>query len=157
MRYIFFELGIFLQFPILLAAAIFQLFALMGLPIHFFLMYETKRRTYATKRKKYEILLFKGGRGTPDVPTYRVLIMYLFFTVFRIRILGSVPPIDPIRITYPDPAPDPALFVSELQDAKKFFAYYSLKVHLHHSSQIKSHKEVTKICTCLMMGGSGCV
>ncbi len=41
--------------------------------------------------------------------------------------------------------------VSDLQDATKkyffffrFFAYSFLKVHLHHSSKIKSHKEVTK-------------
>jgi hypothetical protein len=40
--------------------------------------------------------------------------------------------------------PDPALFVSDLQDANKklffffkFFAYYFLKVHLHHFSKIK--------------------
>jgi hypothetical protein len=43
---------------------------------------------------------------------------------------------------------DPALFVIDLQDAKtnfflsKFFANYYLKEHLHHSSQIKSHKTV---------------
>jgi hypothetical protein len=49
----------------------------------------------------------------------------------------------------PDPAqaPDPAVFVIDLQDANKklfFSAYYFLKVHLHHFSKIKSHKEVTK-------------
>ncbi len=44
--------------------------------------------------------------------------------------------------------PDPTLFVSDLQDAnqkiffRSFFAYYFLKVHLHRSSKIKSHKEV---------------
>jgi hypothetical protein len=39
--------------------------------------------------------------------------------------------------------PDPALFVSDLQDANKtIFAYYFFKVHLYHSSKIKSHKEV---------------
>jgi hypothetical protein len=38
----------------------------------------------------------------------------------------------------PDPAPDPALFVIDLQDAnkKEFFALYFLQVHLHHSSKI---------------------
>jgi hypothetical protein len=47
-------------------------------------------------------------------------------------------------------APDPALFVSDLQDANKkqffqnFCAYSFLKVHLHHSLKMKSHKEVTK-------------
>jgi hypothetical protein len=46
--------------------------------------------------------------------------------------------------------PDSAIVVSELQDVKKklfhfsFFAYYFLKVHLHHFSKIKSNKEVTK-------------
>jgi hypothetical protein len=41
----------------------------------------------------------------------------------------------------PDPPPDPALFVCALQDANKFFsfsAYYFLKVHFHHSSQMKT-------------------
>jgi hypothetical protein len=39
------------------------------------------------------------------------------------------------------------IFVTDLQDANKkrsFFAYYFLKVHLHHFSKIKSPKEVTK-------------
>jgi len=49
--------------------------------------------------------------------------------------------------------PDPAFlsfFVTHLQDANKklikksFSGYYFLKVHLHHYSKIKSHKEVTK-------------
>ena len=47
----------------------------------------------------------------------------------------------------PDPAPDPALFVIDLQDAnkktnffEKFSAYYFLKVHLHNFSKIKSPK-----------------
>jgi hypothetical protein len=50
-----------------------------------------------------------------------------------------------------DPDPDPAIFVTDLQDANKeqiflqsFSAYYFLKVHLHHFSKIKSQKEVTK-------------
>jgi len=47
-------------------------------------------------------------------------------------------------------APDPAFFVLDLQDANKktfflsFSAYYFLKVHLHHFSKIKNHKEATK-------------
>jgi hypothetical protein len=63
----------------------------------------------------------------------------------RIRIRGSVP-----LTQDPDPTQDPALFVSELQDANKklffspFFAYYFWKVHLRHSLKIKSHTEVTK-------------
>jgi hypothetical protein len=42
------------------------------------------------------------------------------------------------------------LFVIDLQDANKrlffslFFRFLLLKVHLHHFSKIKSHKEVTK-------------
>jgi hypothetical protein len=44
--------------------------------------------------------------------------------------------------------PDPAIFVSDLQDVNKkiiylsFFAYYFLKVHLHYFSKTKSHKTV---------------
>jgi hypothetical protein len=46
----------------------------------------------------------------------------------------------------PDPDLDPAIFVSDLQDVNKnFFANYFLKVHFHHFSKIKSHKEVTKL------------
>jgi hypothetical protein len=41
--------------------------------------------------------------------------------------------------------PDPDIFVLVLQDAKKkISAYYFLKVHLHHFSKIKNHKEVIK-------------
>jgi hypothetical protein len=46
-----------------------------------------------------------------------------------------------------DPDPNPAIFVSDLQDANKnlflynFSAYYFFKVHLHHFSKIKSQKE----------------
>jgi hypothetical protein len=46
---------------------------------------------------------------------------------------------------YPDS--DPAIFVNGLQDANKtklffiwFYAQFFVKVHLHHSSKIKSHK-----------------
>jgi hypothetical protein len=47
-----------------------------------------------------------------------------------------------------DPDPDPAIFITDLQDAnkkqilKKVFPH--LKVHLHHFSKIKSKKIVTK-------------
>ncbi len=51
----------------------------------------------------------------------------------------------------PDADPDPAIFVIDLQGAKKkliflkkFSAYYFLKVHLHNFSKIISLKEVTK-------------
>ncbi len=47
--------------------------------------------------------------------------------------------------------PDPVIFIIDLQDANKklifkkvFSAYYFLNVHLHHCSNIKSHKKVTK-------------
>jgi hypothetical protein len=49
-----------------------------------------------------------------------------------------------------NPDPEPAIFVIDLQDAnkklkyKKIFAYYFLKLHLHHFSTIRSPKEVTK-------------
>jgi hypothetical protein len=39
--------------------------------------------------------------------------------------------------------PDPAIFVTDLQDANKktiFSAYFFLKVHLHNFSKIKSKK-----------------
>ncbi len=49
--------------------------------------------------------------------------------------------------TYPHP--DPNLFVIDLQDGHKkyflpsfYFAYYVLKVHLHHLLRLKRHKEV---------------
>jgi len=43
-----------------------------------------------------------------------------------------------------DPVPNPAIFVSNWQLKNifsKFFAYYFLKLHLHHFSKIKSHKK----------------
>jgi hypothetical protein len=49
-----------------------------------------------------------------------------------------------------DPAPDPDIFVTDLQDANKnnfflyFSAYFLLKLHLHHLSKIKVSEEVTK-------------
>jgi hypothetical protein len=92
MKYIFFELGIFLQFPILPAAAIFQLFALMGLPIHFFFMHETKLREGHTPpkgKKSMKYYYSKDGRGAPDVPTQSTNNVSLFYTVpdpdFQIR------------------------------------------------------------------------
>jgi hypothetical protein len=51
----------------------------------------------------------------------------------RIRIHGSIPLTN-------GSGGDPAIFVSVLQDVNKKL----LKVHLHHFSKIKSHKEVTK-------------
>jgi hypothetical protein len=55
----------------------------------------------------------------------------------------------------PAKALDPVIFITDLQDAnkkqfkQKFFLliivlFDYLKVHLHHFSKIKSHKEVTK-------------
>jgi hypothetical protein len=54
-----------------------------------------------------------------------------------------------------DPAPDPAIFVLDLEDANRnenqktilfqsFSAYYFLNVQLHHFPKIKSKKEATK-------------
>ncbi len=56
-------------------------------------------------------------------------------------------------ITDPDPAPDPALWsVTFKTPREKLFAYYFLKVHLHHSQ--KSHRRIEikvflniRICT----------
>jgi hypothetical protein len=55
-------------------------------------------------------------------------------------------------LTDPDSASDPALFVSELQDANEKYLFlkdfllirYFLKMHLHHSPKIKSYKEDKK-------------
>jgi hypothetical protein len=51
----------------------------------------------------------------------------------------------------PDLDPDPAIFVTDLSRRqqksnflKSFPAYYFLKVHLHHFSNIKSQREVTR-------------
>jgi hypothetical protein len=69
----------------------------------------------------------------------------------------------------PDSNPDPAIFVSDLQDASKklifntiFSAYYFLKAHLHHFSKIKSQKESQNSRNqgfsyyfCIMIEGSG--
>jgi hypothetical protein len=59
---------------------------------------------------------------------------------------------DPDADPNPDADPDPAI---------SFFVYCFLKVHLHHLSKLKSHKEVTKqqkslffLLFCLMMEGS---
>ncbi len=66
------------------------------------------------------------------------------------------------------PAPDPAIFVIDLQDVNKelfflsFSAYHFLRVYLHHFSKIKSHKEVTNSRNqgfsyyfCVTIDGSG--
>jgi hypothetical protein len=69
----------------------------------------------------------------------------IFQPVLRIRIRGSIPY---ICLMDPDADPDPAIFVSDLQDIKKilsksFFANF-FEVHLHNFSKIKSHTLVTK-------------
>jgi hypothetical protein len=75
-----------------------------------------------------------------------------------------------IRIRILDP--DPAIFVIDLQHAKKklifntIFSsyYYVLKVHLHHFSKIKSQKESQNIRNqgvsyyfCMVIEGSGSI
>jgi hypothetical protein len=58
--------------------------------------------------------------------------MYLELTVFRIRdIRGSG-------------SGSGSCSFSPVRGDIKVFAQYFLKVHLHHSSQVKGHKEVTK-------------
>jgi hypothetical protein len=42
----------------------------------------------------------------------------------------------------PDSVPDPAIFVSDLQDANK--KLFEVTVHLHNFSKIKSQKGATK-------------
>jgi hypothetical protein len=49
----------------------------------------------------------------------------------------------------PDADPDPAFRQCSSRRQQRnfspsFFAFYVLKVHLHHFSEIKSHKEVTQ-------------
>jgi len=61
--------------------------------------------------------------------------------------------------------PDPAIFVTNLEDASKkinFPAYYFLKLHLHHFSKTKSQKESQNSRNqgfsyyfCMMIEGSG--
>ncbi len=71
-------------------------------------------------------------------PIFKTVFSWNFFPVFR----------NPqLLLTAPDsdPAPDPALFVSDVEDAnKKVFCLFFLKVHLHNSSKIKSHKRSHK-------------
>jgi hypothetical protein len=62
-----------------------------------------------------------------------------------------------------DPDPDPAIFVCDLQQNlvfSKFFAYYFLKVHLHHFSKTTSQNSTVGIIFFsyyfrLMIEGSG--
>jgi hypothetical protein len=54
-----------------------------------------------------------------------------------------------LRLMDPDADPDPAIFVSDLQDVKKknvlsYFAFYFSKVPFHNFLKIKRYKEVTK-------------
>jgi hypothetical protein len=69
--------------------------------------------------------------------------------IHQLRLLISSV-LDPVYFCK-EPDPDPTLFINDPQDAYKkyffsqlFFAYYFLKIHLHHSSKVKGHKEVTK-------------
>ncbi len=49
-------------------------------------------------------------------------------------------------ISVPDPNAYPTLVAFKMpkKNSLSFYAHSFLKVHLHHSSKIKSHKEVTK-------------
>jgi hypothetical protein len=61
----------------------------------------------------------------------------------RMRIRGSIPLTLMDPDTDPDTDPDPA--ISDLQHVNNILLIrYFLKVHFHHFSKIKSHKEVTK-------------
>jgi hypothetical protein len=71
-----------------------------------------------------------------------VFALHVLNVVIRIRdiLVGSGSADLYLRPTDTDPDLDPALFVSKLQDGSKKFLIFTL----HHSSQIKSHKKVTK-------------
>jgi hypothetical protein len=63
----------------------------------------------------------------------------------RLQICGSVP------LTHGSESGSGSCFSSvtfkmatKINFSSKFSAYYFLKLHLHHFSKIKSHKEVTK-------------
>ncbi len=77
--------------------------------------------------------------------TSKMELFLLFFCVVDLC-YGSGDPYN--WLTDPDSEPGPALFDSGLQEATKniflLIIYYVLKLHLHHSSKIKSHKQVTK-------------
>jgi hypothetical protein len=59
-----------------------------------------------------------------------------------------------VTFCHRDPDPDPALFISGFQDANQKIVFFPIMaliegsryrtVHLHQSSTIKSHNEVTK-------------
>ncbi len=92
-----------------------------------------------------------------QVADYCVSMLQLTTSVLRIhdifvRIWGSIPTNGCGSGSASGCDADPAIFVSDLQDInnnkifKFIFSYYFLKVrlHLHHFSKIKNHKEVTK-------------
>jgi hypothetical protein len=63
----------------------------------------------------------------------------------RIRICGSVPLTNGSGFS-PDPTPDAAIFVSDLQDGKIICLLLFEATFLHHFPKIKSNKEVTTRC-----------
>ncbi len=93
-------------------------------------------------------LSWGAGTHPPDVPDQRAALQ-IHAILVRIRIHGSIPLTNGSRLE-PVLDADPAISVNDLQDVNKiffllsFFAYYFLKVHLHHFSTIKSHTEVAK-------------
>jgi hypothetical protein len=101
-----------------------------------------------------------GGGGGGGIKGTMAAVLRIHDILGWIRIRGSMPLI---------PDPDPAIFVIDLQDASKkkifntiFSAYYFLKLHLHHFSQIKCQKgsqnsrnKGFSYYFCMMTEGSG--
>jgi hypothetical protein len=108
----------------------------------------------------------------PSTNKRRYWISFFMLQIIPISVLQIRDILVQIRIhtsDFLDPTPDPAIFVSDLQEGNKnnnfsakFFAYYFLKVHLHHFSKIKSINKSQKSRNqgfsyyfCLMMERSG--
>ncbi len=98
----------------------------------------------------FAVVLFGPHPSPLTITTPSVNLSQSFFSLCRRQCSGSVTfwygsgseSAEPY-LWLLDPAPDPALFVSDLQDINKknclkiYFIYYFLKVHLYHSSKIK--------------------
>ncbi len=82
------------------------------------------------------------GRILIQVKVHFPTVLRIHEILERIRIRGSIPLNNGSGSRFGSLS---CYFVSDLQDANKsYFAYYFLKVHLHHFLMIKSRKEVTK-------------
>ncbi len=82
------------------------------------------------------------GGGTPEVNWSLYPMIMLVVSVHARQCCGSIKFLYGSRSADPPLRlmdPNPAIFVSDLQDVNKeyFFAYYFLKIHLHHFSKIR--------------------